>query len=220
MDITYKTRSLYNDELLLLKRIKTENENRPVKRIKVRHLIIAGLVGGGSAYLASIFPDGFWMLLFGVTAVISFGYIVFMPYEFYKIRRNESEMLRNINAIIESGTVDVCFVNSGRIALAEEYEDEVDLYIVELSPDNVLYLWDYYYNLETEFPCRQFEIYRGDFSAIFEKEIYPLSDHFEPTIIDKEAKWKYMNNEAVPGHLQIDNISFDELIDKIKAFSK
>lgn len=214
MNITFKTRSFYPNELRILKTLKTQKEKDTRSKIKFYHFFIAGLLGVGFTYVTTIIPDSFWTFLFGTIAVFAFAFIVFVPYEIYKQRNRHKLFLQQLNAAIEKGTVDTCIINTRRIAIAPEYEDESDLYIVELNDNEVLYLWDTEYNLNKKFPCLDFEIYEASFFKLIGRQIYPLSEKLQPVQIDKKAKWNFMKIYGASGHLEIEKINFDELLQK------
>jgi len=214
MDITFKTRHFYPDELRLLKTLKTQKEKQRVSKIKFYHYVIAGLLGASCTYIAATIPDSFWTFLFGTIAVFSFGFIVFTPNEIYKQKKRHKNFLQQLNAFIDKGTVDTCIIHSKRIALAKEYEDEGDLYIIECDTDKLLYMWDNDYNLQKKFPCLDFEIYEAKFYKTYGRQVYSLSDRINPFIIDKKAKWNYLSKIGAPGHLQTDNKNFDKLIEE------
>jgi len=220
----FKTRELYPDELRILKRLKTQTEKESGSKSKFYcQCILAVFLGIIFTYLArQTNEDSFWFFLFGTIVVFSFGFVVFMPYEVYKKQEKNKNFLQRLKAQIEKRTVEICCINATRIALAKEYEDEGDWYIVEICKDKVLYLWDITYNLNKKFPCLQFEIYEDNFFKLTEKQIYPLSEKIKPVIIDKNKKWKFMEQIGVPRqmiteNISIENISFDELINKIEA---
>lgn len=214
MNIAYTTRSFHADELRILKTLKTQKEKETSSKIKFCHFLIAGLLGAGFTYVTTIIPDSFWTFLFGTIAVFAFGFIVFMPYEIYKQINRHKLFLRQLSAVIEKGTVDTCLVNAKRIAIAPEYEDESDLYIIELKDNEVLYLWDTEYNLNKKFPCLDFEIYDDSFFKLIGRQIYSLSEKVQPFKIDKKAKWNFMKTYGASGHLQIEKANFDELLQK------
>lgn len=220
MDIPFKTRPFYPDELRLLKTLKTQKEKEVGGKIKIYHLVVAGLLGVGFTYIATLLPDSFWTFLFGTLAVFSLAFIVFTPYEIYKTRRKGRAFLQHLNVTIEKGTVDTCLINAKRIAVAKEYEDEGDLFIIEYDPDKVLYLWDYDYNLQKKFPCLDFEIYEEDFATFFGRQVYPLSDRIKPVIIGNKAKWNYMKKMGAPGNLEMAHVSFDKLIEAYNNCAK
>jgi hypothetical protein len=121
--------------------------------------------------------------------------------------------LQKLNAIIQKGTVDTCLINSKRIAVAKEYEDEGDLFIIEYDDDKVLYLWDYDYNLRKKFPCLDFEIYEESLFKLLGRQVYPLSGPIKPLAIDKKAKWNYIKKIGAPGQLQTDSTNFEKIIE-------
>ena len=213
MNIPFKTRHFYPDELQFLKALKTQKKKEGVGKIKFYHFVVAGLIGSGFTYITTQIPDSFWTFLLGTLAVFSFAFIVFTPYEMYKMRKRQKDFLQRLNATIEKGTVDTCLINAKKIAIAKEYEDEGDLFIIEYDTDKVLYLWDYDDNLHKKFPCLDFEIYEEDFFKLFGRQVYPLSDRIKPLTIDKKAKWKYMSKVGAAGHLETENVSFDKLIE-------
>jgi hypothetical protein len=214
MSITYKTRNFHPDELRLLKTLKTQKEKETISKIKFYHFIIAGLLGAGLTYVVTTIPDSFWTFLFGTIAVFAFAFIVFTPYEIYKQKNRHKLFLRQLSETIERDMVETCLVNTKRIAIAPEYEDESDLYIVELNDNEVLYLWDSEYNLNKKFPCLDFEIYEDNFFKLIGRQIYPLSEKIQPVQIDKKRKWNYMKQYGASGHLEIEKIDFDELLTK------
>ena len=122
--------------------------------------------------------------------------------------------MRTLQSFLDKDTVDTYQIKSTRIAFAPEYEDENDLYIVELDENKVLYLWDIEYNLNKKFPCFNFEIYEDDFFKLTGRQIHPLSDKIQPIEIDKKSKWNYMKQYGGLGHLEIENIGFDKLLAK------
>ena len=213
MDIPFKTRHFYPDELRLLKTLKTQKDKEGGSKIKFYHFVIAGLLGAGLTYVTTQIPDSFWTFLFGTLAVFSFAFIVFTPYEINKMRKKQKDFLQRLNSTIDKGRVDTCLINAKRIAIAKEYEDEGDLFIIEYDIDKVLYLWDYDYNLRKKFPCLDFEIYEDNFFKLFGRQVYPLSDRIKPLTIDKKAKWNYMSKVGAAGHLETENVSFDKLIE-------
>ena len=214
MRITFKTRQFYADELRILNTLKNQKEKISRNKIKFYHYIIAGFLGAGCTYFAAIIPDSIWTFLFGTLAVFSLGFIGFMPYEIYKQKKRHKDFLQQLNVFIERGTVDTCIIHSKRIALANEYEDEGDLYIIEYDTDKLLYLWDIDYNLKKKFPCLDFEIYEDKFYKTFGRQIYSLSDPIKPLTIDKKAKWNYMRKIGTPGHLETENKNLDNLIEE------
>lgn len=212
MDFTYKTRQFYPDELRLLKTLKTKQDKKSETKIKLYHFFIAGLLGIAFTYLATLTKVGFLVFLFGTLAVFAYGFIVFMPYEMYKLRKKQKAFSRQLNSFIEKGTVDTCFIKATRIAVAREYEDEGDLFIIEYDAEKVLYLWDYDCNLKKKFPCLDFEIYEENFCKLLGRQVYPKSEPIDPITIDKQAKWNYMKKVGAPEHLSKENVNFDKLV--------
>ncbi|GAO44721.1 hypothetical protein [Flavihumibacter petaseus] len=211
MQLQFATRKLYPDELRLLKFLFSKKEKQSASKIRFKHYIIAGIVGGVCTYIAANIPDSFWTFFFGTTAVISFGFIVFTPYEIYKDKVRHKEFMQQLNTIINRGTVDTCTILAKRIAVAKEFEDEGDLYIIEYETDKLLYLWDNF-NMPRKFPCLEFELYEENFINTFGRQVYPLSGRIEPVIIDRKAKWNYMKKIGAPGHLETETNNFDSLV--------
>lgn len=212
MEITYSPRDIYPAELKLLKRIIAEKKKQVNKRIKFAHFLIIGTVGIICVYIAVKVPESFWTFLFGTLGVLAFAFIAFAPYEIYKLTKTHKLVLNQINTIIDKGVVHTCRISAERIAIAPEYEDEGNLYIIELNKSEVLYLWDAEYNLNKIFPCLEFEIYDKPFYECTNMQIYPLSDRTKPIKIDKKAKWDYMKKFGVPGNLEIRKIALAETL--------
>lgn len=215
-NLVYKTRSLYPDELRLLKVLKSQTEKKKIK-VKPYYFLVAAISGACLTYIVSILPGSFWTFLLGTLAVIMFSFIVFAPYEIYKQRRRQKVFLQQVNHLLKKGTVDTCLLNAEKIAIAPEYEDESDLYIVKLTEDTVLYIWDTEYNLNKKFPCLDFEIYEDSFYKLIGRRLYPLSDKIKPVEIGKKAKWNYMERYGTPEQLKTDTTNFDELLKKYNS---
>jgi len=54
MNILFKTRHFYPDELRLLKALKTQKTKEGRGKIKLYHFLVAGLLGTGFTYLATL----------------------------------------------------------------------------------------------------------------------------------------------------------------------
>lgn len=214
MNINYTTRNFYSDELRILKTLKTQKEKETISIIEPYHFLIAGLLGAIFTYITASIPDSFWTLLFGTIAVFAFSFIVFMPHKIRKQKNQHKLFLQQLSSTLEKGTVDTLVVNAKRIAIAPEYEDESDLYIIEIYDNEVLYVWDSEYNLSKKFPCLDFEIYEDSFFKLLGRQIYPLSKKIQPIKIDERAKWNFMKTYGLSRHLGAEKISFDELLQK------
>jgi hypothetical protein len=214
MKFQTKTRQFYTDELKILNSLLTKTKKEAKSKIKFYHFLFAGLLGASFVYITSIIPDSFWTFLLGTIAVFCFAFIVFVLYEIYKDIKRRRVFIDTLQNYIDKQTIDTYKINALRIAIAPEFEDESDLYILELEKNKVLYLWDTEYNLKKKFPCLTFEIYEDKFFKLVGRQIYPLSEKIEPIKIDKKAKWNYMKKYGVWEHLETENIGFDELIEK------
>lgn len=214
MDIVYTKRNFYPDEIRVLKTLKKQKEKERGGRVKLYHFFIAGLLGVGLTYIAAILPDSIWTFIFGTLAVLAFAFIVLGIYEMYKSKKRCRAFMHQLNSIIDKGVVSVCRMNAKRIAIAPEYEDESDLYIIELGENEVLHLWDAQYNLKKKFPCLDFDIYGEEFSMLTGRQIYPLSGKVEPLQISSRAKWNFMKEHEIAKHLEIEKVSFDALLEK------
>jgi hypothetical protein len=216
VEISYTARQLSPDELRLLRSIKTKLERQSGSKIKFRHFLIAGVIGLGCAYLASIIHIGFFEFIFGTIAFFAFAFIAFAPYELFKMQRSRKRKLRDLTRVIGRNTVRTCPVKAKRVAVAHEYEDEGDLFIIELDNDQVLFIWDNDYSLAKKFPCLEFEIYQESFAKLLGRRVQTLSRRVEGLSIDKKAKWNYLTEAGGPGDLTIEAINFDELVQKIR----
>jgi len=139
-----------------------------------------------------------------------------MPYENYKNRQKAKAKIKEIDNHLNSRTVEVYPIQAQRIALAKEYEDEGDLYLVETDDCCILYLWDNDYNLKKNFPCLVFEIYNEKFYKLIGRQVNPLSEKIKPIVIDAKSKWAYLKKVGGPDHLSIEKRDFDKLVDQIK----
>lgn len=220
MSISYTTRNLYPAELKLLKSLKSRQEKEGRNKIKFYHFIIAGLLGTACTYLASLWEENFWGFFFGTVAVLSFGFIIFIPYEIYKLKNKNKAFLKELNARINNGLVKTCTITASRIAVAKEYEDEGDLFFVEYETHKVLHIWDYDHSFQKRFPCLQFEIYEDSFYKLSGRQINPLSERIHPLSINSKAKWNYMTEIGAPEHLETINTNLDQIIDEYNGYNK
>src|SRR5690606_776801 len=133
-------------------------------------------VGVVGTFLANWTNYDFLKFVFGTMSILSFSIIVFMPYETYKDIRKSKKKIKEIDGILGRNGIDVTLVKASRIAVAKEYEDEGDLYIIERTSEDILYLWDKDNNLKKNFPCLEFEIYSEDFYSVIGRQINPLSE--------------------------------------------
>lgn len=221
MALSFTSRPYNPAELRLLSALKSRLEKVKGGKLKYYHFPIAALLGAGFTWISTRVPDGFWTFLSGTLAVLCFGFLVFTPYEVYKVKRRNKVKLKRFIAAIEKGSVSVCPVQASRIALAREFEDEGDLYLVEYEKGNVLFFWDLQHNLhKRKFPCLHFEIYEEDFFTLTGLAIRPLSERIAPVLIDQKAKWNYMKKYGVPAQLETAETDFDSLTDQFKACLK
>ena len=212
MNLIETSRPFNLDEIRILNFLAKKKEREFRQKTKYHYYFIVGFLAIGFSYLALIIKSDFLVFLFGTIAVFAYGYVIFIPYEIYKKRKHLKSYLLSLNSYIEKGTITTCLINSIRIARADEFEDESDLYIVEYEKDKILYLWDTDFDLKKRFPCLNFEIYEEDFCKLTGRQIYSLSEKIKPLIIDKKAKWDYMQRNGAPSHLETESISFDKLI--------
>ncbi len=218
MNIQYKTRNLYPDELRILNKLKSQKEKEKMSKIKLHHFVTATILGTVLIYISSKIPDSFWLFLSGTTAVLLFAFVFFTPFEIYKKRKRHKSFLQQLNTIIAKGTVDTYLVMAKEIAIAPEYDDESDLYIIEINENEVLYLWDTEYNLNKKFPCLNFEIYDDVFFKLTNRQIYQLSEKIQPRKIDKKAKLNFIKQNGAPKHLEIEKINLAELFEKYNNY--
>lgn len=204
-------------ELRLLATLKNRLEKESATKVKFYHFIIAALLGAGFAWIAASIPDSFWTLLTGTIAILCFSFIVFTPYELYKQKRRHRSTIQALDLAIGKGSVAVCRILARQIAVAKEYEDEGDLYIVEYEPGRIMYLWDTEYNLNKTFPCLEFEIYEKSFFKLLGRRLNPLSEKIKPVLIDRKAKWKYLDKYGAPGELETEEMGFEQLMTKFNS---
>ncbi len=209
------TRPLNYLEKRWLETLLKGQKNALKSKFKIGSFITAAIIGTLCTWLASRMPDSFWLFLVGTLAILSWSFILFVPYELYKIHKNNRRNISSIEGWINNGNVIVYPINALRIAKANEYDDEGDLFIVEYDPDKLIYLWDHDYNLRKRFPCLSFEIYEADFAKLTGRPINPLSEKIKPVEINKMAKWAYMTHPGLPGHMDTELGRFEEVVDKI-----
>lgn len=212
MNLDYISRPLLPEELKLLRKLKKEIQSRLQHGLRYHWLLYALLAGVVFTTLAVHFGDGFLCFLFGTLAVFSWSALVFGPWEAFKMLKKNKAQLAAFQEYLDGKNIRVIPVDALRIALAPEFEDESDLYVVEYAPDHILYIWDTEYNLNKVFPCLQFDLYEPDFAALTGMVLHPRSGKIEPLHIDSAAKWKHLGEFGGPGEWQAERRNFEELM--------
>jgi hypothetical protein len=202
-------------ETKALEKIKSTAEKDIKRGYRIHYLIIATGIGTVGVVLANWTSNDFLTFVFGTISVLSFGFVVFMPYEIYKDIKKAKKKINKIHGILRQDGIEVKPVKASRIAVAKEFEDEGDLYIVETTSKDILYLWDNDYNLKKNFPCLEFEIYTEDFYRLIGRQINPLSEKIAPITVDSKTKWAYLKKVGAPGHLTIEKRGFEEVLEQI-----
>jgi hypothetical protein len=208
-------RQLTLKETKALGKIKSTAERDVHRGYKIHYLLTAAVIGIIGVLLANWTTYDFLKFVFGTISVLSFGIVIFMPYGTYKDMRKAKKKIKEIDGLLERNSIDVNLVKASRIAIAKEFEDEGDLYIVESTSKDILYLWDNDYNLKKNFPCLEFEIYSEDFYNIIGRQINPLSEKIKPIVIDAKTKWAYLKRVGEPGHLTTEKRAFEEILEQI-----
>ncbi|SIO42682.1 hypothetical protein [Chitinophaga niabensis] len=218
MELHTIIRPLHTDEIATLKKLKKE-ATKKLKSKKIIHYLIALLIGIATTSIAMYLKAyDLAVFVFGTIAVFAYGYVIFVPYEIYKLNRETKKKLKRIDDFLESNALKVIPVNALRIAHAKEYEDEGDLYIIEYKPDHLLYFNDL--DGERSFPCLSFEIYEEDYSWLTWQHIRALSKEIEPVLISGKAKWAYGKEHGLPEHLATEVRSFEEVMEDFASINK
>ena len=173
------------------------------------------ILGAASLYLATWTRYDLITFLLGTFSIFCVAFVFVRPYEYLKTQRKARSVINKVDNVLHSGVVDVAPVTAKQIALAKGYEDEGDLYIVEMEKGYVLYIWDIANNLKKSFPCFEFEVYSEVFFQLIGRVINPLSEKITPIIIDSKAKWNYFKKAGAPEHLTVERKNFQKLIEKI-----
>jgi hypothetical protein len=202
-------------ETKALNKIKSGLDKELKQGYKAHYFLFAFGLGITFVYLATWTTYDFLVFVFGTIAVFSFACVILMPYEIYKNSRRARLKIKQINNVLLANSIDVTPITAKQIALAKEYEDEGDLYIIETDNSDILYLWDNDYTLKKNFPCLEFEIYDKDFYALIGRQVNSLGNKFKPIVINAKAKWTYLTKVGLPDHLTIDRKNFNRLVDEI-----
>jgi hypothetical protein len=186
-------------------------------KIKFPHFLLAAVIAASFGYLARVVHIGIFEFLFGTIAVLGVGFVVFVPFEVNKAKQRHRKYLEDLAAYSSQNTVRSCPITAKRIAVAAEYEDEGDLFIIEYDTDRVLFLWDYDYNLRKRFPCLDFEIYEERFAKLVGRQVYATGKPLSGVMIDKKAKWNYLRKVNWPANLTTLDVNFDQLVFDMNA---
>lgn len=208
------SRPLLANEIRLLNKLKSNAIKERVSKFKLHDFVFIFLAGAVFTNMAMLMDVRMAVIVFGTIAVLCFSFVVFAPYEMYKQRAQSRKRWSKLNQLLMENGIQVTRVNALQIAVAKEYEDEGDLFIVEYKAGEVLYLWDYDDQLKKRFPCQQFEIYTPDFTSLTGRPVHALSERIQPRVIDAKAKWKYLKKYGGPGHMTTEQIEFEELMSR------
>lgn len=219
MNLRKISRPFYEDEARILSSLLKSKKKELNRKPRYYYLVIAIIIAAGCTYGAVKTNLDVIRFLLGTIAVFLWSFTVFTPYEIYKQQKKLKSDTNRLQEYVSAGIVCTYPVSAKRIALAKKYEDESDLYIIEIQNNNVICLWDREYNLNKKFPCLNFEIYDEDFTLLTGRQVYQLSEKIKPILIAPKAKWNYMIKNGVPENLQIISINFDKLIEKINYYN-
>ena len=208
------SRPLYPDEIRLLNKLKRKMIKGRVPRWKLYHYLLILLAGAALADTARQVNVWFETIVFGTMAAICFIFVVLSPFEIYRKKHRLQKKLMQINNLLMENILSVTLVHATEIALAEEYEDEGDLYLIAYEPGAVLYYWDHDYYLRKRLPCLTFEIYKDDFAALTGRPVHALGDKATLRMIGAKSKWQYLGKYGAPAHLATEQVEFEELMNR------
>lgn len=216
MKLTTIIRCLYPNEITLLRQEQADALSRLQPKVKQYHYlaaVLSGILFFCLAYLLASYSD-FLVFLFGTIAVLCGAFVVFIPFEERRQIEKERVKAAKIEELIATNKIEVTPVTATRVAIAPEYEDECNMYVFEIAPDNVLYLWDYDYNLEEIFPCLEFDVYDDEVQGLIGYAVNPLSEKVDPVVLDREKKWKAMTDSGLPEDMSIEHVGFDRVVER------
>ena len=208
------SRPLLADEIRLLNKLKRKSLKQRVARYKVSDFIFIFLTGILLLDAAMLMEVDIAAVVFGTLAGLCFSFVVLAPYEIYSKRRRSKKKWSQLNHLLMENGIQVTLVNALQVAVAKEYEDEGDLFIIEYKAGEVLYLWDHDDQLKKRFPCQQFEIYKEDFISLTGRPVHALSERIQPREIDAQSKWKYLKKYGGLEHMATEQIGFEELMSR------
>jgi ABC-type multidrug transport system fused ATPase/permease subunit len=207
-------RPLHADEIRLLNKLKNKAMKKRTSRYKVLDFIFIFLTGLALTDIAVGIKIDMATFVFGTMALLCFIFLVFWPNVINNQPRQQQKRWSQINHLLMENGIQVTRVNALQVAVAREYDDEGDLFIIEYKAGEVLYLWDQDDQLKKRFPCQQFEIYTDDFTALTGRPVHALSERIHPREIDAKSKWKYLRKYGDPGHMTTEQIGFEELMSR------
>jgi hypothetical protein len=208
------SRPLLADEIRLLNKLKSSLIKERVSKFKLHDFVFIFLAGAVFTDMAILMEVKVAAVVFGTLAVLCFSFVVFAPYEMYKQQVQSKKKWSQLNHLMMKNGIQVTRVNALQVAIAKEYEDEGDLFIIEYKAGEVLYLWDHDNQLKKRFPCQQFEIYKEDFISLTGRPVHALSERIQPRVIDAKSKWAYLKKYGGPGHMTTERIEFEELMSR------
>lgn len=142
--------------------------------------------------------------------------------QYFEQKKNGNKQLKNLTEIQNENQITVVSIELNRIAKLEEYEDEGDLYLIETKDKKCIYLWDVEYMLvdDKEFPSDQIEMYVDDtFIVGIDKKVKCSGNKLTPIIINAESKLSFFEKVGFPENLQLEEKSFDKIMEEIVSIT-
>jgi hypothetical protein len=201
-----------------LKKIRSSQEKEIHQAFKPQVLAALALAGIVAVITASRTTYKLAIFLLGLVGLICFASLVLMPFEVYKTKRKAGAKIKLIDDLLARNAVDVYTIRAKQVALARQYGNEGELFIVDTVDHGILYLWDHDGSLRKNFPCLEFEVYDEPFQELIGRQVNPLGAKTKPNVvIDAKAKQAYFKKAAPPGHMTTDRKLFENVIARMIA---
>ena len=178
-------------------------------------MLIVGILSGIHIYF---YDKSNWSLITKFLVVLMPIGIWVLVENYFKDGKWMRIHYRNLKDIEAKTTTEVYEIDIKRIALMPEYEDEGNLYLIENSENQCLYLGDYEYLIgaEKDFPSSKIEVYADDtMKLVMDRKIRCFGEKLEMEKIDAEKKWIYFGKVGFDDDLKIIPKSFEEILKEI-----
>lgn len=134
-----------------------------------------------------------------------------------KFKSKSLGLYKSLKNIKQSNSINIISIKANRILEFRESDDEGIFYLVENSEGICFYLYDEQYLIPEQFPCDCFDIYTDkNFVYAIDEKLVCKGSKIQLIIVSDKVKSSYFNQNGIPSDLQIENKSFDEIVDLIK----
>ncbi len=223
-----KFRPLTDKELNKLRSQKRENIKIIELSYKIKPYIIIGILtflSGVTLYFFSksfnkIFLGEFVGQLIGFIFSVCIALLFYFPFEQIKSRKRLNNENTQIESLINKNEIEVYEIQTNQAIHFIQYDDEGELYLIQISENKLLYIWDDQTLIKkTKFPNTHFEIYKDiDLRWLLWNKVTYKGQRFTPKKVTANTKSKYFKAEGYPEDLTEIEGNIESFFEKVNQY--